>query len=745
MARRGVAGWYGWVLARLSWLVAAAGVCAAAAAVLYLPALRTSTGGAFGGAIPRGAPAAAAQREIVRSFHVPLLSDIAVVERDRNGLGVAEQVRLVRLAVRLSRHRAGYPQIRGAIPVTNAAGLFPSSREAGTTGILYVFITGPDAASRLQVVHRLIHRQFPHRHGVFVGVTGPVPAQVTQNALARSKLQMVELAAVVAIAVIVGVTFRCIGAAAVTLIGAIIAYLISIRLLGWVGQHAGVPVPGQLEPLLVVLVAGVMTDYSVFFLSAYRRTLAETGRPRDATAAATAQVTPIVATAGVAVAAGVATLKIARLDLFNRLGPGMAIAVAVSLLVAITVVPALMGTLGRLTFWPRRMAGLRPKAEESTRDRPRTVRARLIAAETDRRTAPVLLMLALAVLGAAAWRIAGIGTGADLVSGLPADAEPAQAAAAAGQGFSPGITAPTEILIRRHGIGDHRPELARLQRLLSHQPGVAGVIGPADVPVRRHFGIMLAHSGNAARYILILHQQPYGTAAIHTVQRLRRQLPDLARTAGLSHAHPAVAGFTAISADLVSITRTDLIHVGALALGVLLVILLIFLRAVAAPVLLLAASVLAVIAALGLTNWVFQDLLHQPGLTFYVPFAAAILLLSFGSDYNIFLIGRIWRDEAGQPLREGIFRGTTRASAPITTAGITLAISFALLALVPLAAFREFAFTMLTGILLDTFIVRSLLVPSLLTLLGGAASWPSHRLTDTHPPTDQTPTTPPRH
>ena len=125
-----------------------------------------------------------------------------------------------------------------------------------------------------------------------------------------------------------------------------------------------------------------------------------------------------------------------------------------------------------------------------------------------------------------------------------------------------------------------------------------------------------------------------------------------------------------------------------------------------------------------MTAFVFRELLGFGDLTYYVPFAAAVLLLSLGSDYNIFVVGRIWQEARTAPVREAIVRAAPRASAAISIAGIALAGSFALLALVPLRAFREFALTMSAGVLIDTFLVRTILVPALIRLVGDAGWWP---------------------
>jgi RND superfamily putative drug exporter len=147
--------------------------------------------------------------------------------------------------------------------------------------------------------------------------------------------------------------------------------------------------------------------------------------------------------------------------------------------------------------------------------------------------------------------------------------------------------------------------------------------------------------------------------------------------------------------------------------------LMVFLRGIVAPLYLLLSSALGLAAAMGLTVFVFQFVLGHDELTYYVPFAAAVLLLSLGSDYNVFVVGRIWDEAKLRPLREAIAVAAPRAAKTITIAGVVLASSFGLLAIVPLVQFREFAVVMAAGILIDALFVRSLLVPSLISLLGG--------------------------
>ncbi len=162
-------------------------------------------------------------------------------------------------------------------------------------------------------------------------------------------------------------------------------------------------------------------------------------------------------------------------------------------------------------------------------------------------------------------------------------------------------------------------------------------------------------------------------------------------------------------------------------MAVTLLLLILFLRSLLAPVYLLAASLLAVLATLGLTVVICDALFGSADLVFFVPFAAGVLLVSLGSDYNVFVVGRIWEEARTRSAREAVAVAAPRASRAITTAGIALAASFGLLALIPLEQFRQLAIFMAVGVVLDTVVVRSLLVPSLVALTGRAGMWPRHQ------------------
>jgi RND superfamily putative drug exporter len=704
-------------------------VLAAVAAVLLLPSIDEAQTGGLGDLAPNDADAIQAEIRSSELFGFPLLSRTLVVQRDPGGLSPAAQARIGTRAIALNRHAMpGLTRIGGALPIVNVVGAPPFARERSTTGITYLLF-GADVGrrERERLARELVERRVDRPADALVGVTGALPARTEQREKIKDALPLVELLTVLIVAVAVGLHFRALVAPLVNLVAIAIAYLVSMRMLASAGKAIGVSVPSEVEPVIVVLLFGVITDYSIFFLSRFRRRLGTGGSACDAAASATGDLVGIVVFAGLTVVGCSAALAVAELGFFQAFGPGLAIAVLVGMVVAITFVPAALAVLGHAVFWPSRPGRELPASAtvEETPDeqigRPLRSRALRIASRRPAATALVCLL----VLGAAATGLTRLDVGQTLMRGLPGDSEPRQAYAAASKGFAPGILSPTVLIVEQPLVArDERPALRRLQALIEGMPGVAEVVGPREQPVDRDLGAVFSATGNAVRYLIVLDADPLGATAIRRLRLLRDALPHMLDRVGLPTAAFSLAGDTALAEETVRKTTSDLARIAPATLAVALLALMVFLRSLVAPLYLVAASVLALAASLGAGVYVLQDLLGYEELTFYVPFTASVLLVALGSDYNVFLAGRIWQEADRRPLREAVAVAGARAATPITVAGIVLALSFALLALVPLRPFRELAFVISLGLLIDAFLVRTLLVPALITLIGPVSGWP---------------------
>ena len=575
----------------------------------------------------------------------------------------------------------------------------------------------------------------PHApSSAYVGVTGTQPAAEVRSNIIPDRLPWVTGATALLVALAVALHFRSPVAPLVNLAAVAIAFMVASRTLGWLGQTLGFAVPREVEPVAVVLLFGAVTDYSIFFLSRFRDRLREGLEGRDAAGRATADVIGIVLAAALVVVLATGSLVVAKLSLFQVFGPALGVAVLVGALVAATFVPAALAIGGRFVLWPN----ARPSGEQEEgghgaddADDERSLRARVARLAVHRplvSAAACVLILAAAATGLLRYELA-----TPIIQSLPADTEPQRAYNAATAGFpAAGAVSPTVAVVREPGLAGQQDRLAELGRLLETQPGVAAVFGPGDVPegLLEGFGenAFVSGSGDLARFLVVMEQDPLDERAVDALQRLQDRAPALLDRAGLGDAELLFGGDTALSAGLVERTLRDLWRVTPVALLATFLALALFLRSLVAPLYLVAVSVLALLGALGLNAYLYEPFFDPNAVTFFVPFAVAILLLALGSDYNVFLTGRVWEEAQERPLREAVEVASRRAAGPIATAGLILAGSFALLAIVPLATFRVAALTMALGLLLDAFLVRQLLVPALIVLVGRVSGWPGQRL-----------------
>ena len=735
---------------RFRWWVIIGWLVVVVVTTLLAPAFG-SRGDQLATVIPLDSPAIQAELRSIDAFGYPLSSRTVVVQRNPDGLDLYTQAESVLDAISVDQSPQPYPLL-GALPVTNTPPFFPGTSETNTAVLTYLFMKPTSSFEHQQraaedYVDRFLSAPDDH----VVGVAGSVPARAQQARLISKGVTLLELATVAVIALLVALNFKSVVAPLVALTASAMAFLVTMRLAETFGALIGVAVPAELEPLLVALLLGIVTDYTIFYIAALAARRRKGDDWDEAVTQAIADFTPIIIAAGVTVAAGTAALLAARSDFFRSFGPPMAFSVLVGVAVSVTLVPALLSILKHRVFLPSRpprggeggnwevigpvsrIAPVHREAWAGARARPEDGRGRglvgsMVDRLTRRRTAAIVLVACLAVLTAASLPLTHLRLGVGFTESLPPDNSVRAASKAAGAAFAPGITSPTTILLEGAGVAGRVDRLIHLQRLVERQQGVAAVLGPAQNLSRQQLGVFLAQDGGAARMLVVLEHDPLEAVAIEDVGALRDALPALIRESGLAGVRVGLVGDTALAEGLVRDTGNDLVRIALAALAVNLLLLVVFLRALVAPLYLLACSTLALTAALGTATWVFQDLLHQEGLTFYVPFAAAVLLVSLGSDYNIFGVGHVWDAAKRLPLIEALRESVPESTRAITAAGVTLAATFGLLAVIPLRAFRELAVTMTIGIIIDAVVVRSLLVPTLLTLVGPVSGWPGPNL-----------------
>jgi RND superfamily putative drug exporter len=710
----------GRVVVWLRFLIVPAWIAATVLAVTHLPSAFEAEAGELGNLLPRSSSALEVERKAIKTFGVPLLSRTIVVAREPGGFSAAQASAATRYIAAADRSEG--PHAVKAVPLADTPGMLGSGG-AATTIVTYLYLDPDLSEDESQESARRFAAGLERATSAGeVKVTGALPATRAETRIAESHLIWVELATALLVVAILALYFGSLGVPLLGLSTVAIAYLCADRVLGWIAERYGIAVPREAEPVIVALIFGVLTDYLVFFVSGYRQRLRQGERTSAAVSETAGELLPVILTAALMIAGATLTLLLSGVRFLSAFGPSMAAAVVVSALVAMTLVPAALAIFGRALLWPRGLGQQSSREgdedEQGEREAGEGSGARGLLLGFAVRLPVLTVILCIAILLAAASGLRHLELGNPVMRGLPETSEPRQGYDAAAAGIGPGVLGPTMLVLEGPGVAEREAELASLQANLEEDRLVTGVLGPADQPLPLRSGVMLAPDGNAARYVLALDGDPDGAAATEALSQLEAELPAMLERSGLRGVHTGVTGDTTIASELSDDTTTAFERVTPAALLVLLVLLWFLLRSWAAPLYLVGSSLLVVAAALGLTVYVFQDLLGYGELAFFVPVASAILLLALGADYNVFLISRIWQEAESQELRPAIRTAGIRAGRAITVAGFILALSFAAVALIPIQGFREIAFALCVGLLLDTLIARTLLVPAMVAIFG---------------------------
>jgi RND superfamily putative drug exporter len=730
--------WYAAVVIWGRWPIVLLWGAAVLASSLWLPTLSQAGGSGFAGFTQANSRAIKTEVESVKKFSVPVITRVMVVQHDPNGLSQATQRAVVQRALGIDQHKPQFADMGKrtlALPLINTgtAGMKVGHGKPGTTAVTILgFDPRISFSDQVAMAHRFIARHTARGDHV-VGVTGLYAGRVAQVHYITDHLTLLEIATIAAVLIVVALRFRSILAPLVTAVAAAVSFAVMSHVVAEYGARTGNAIPSDLEPLLIALVLGVVTDYTIFYLAGMQDRLGHGDGRLPAARIATAEFTPIVLTAGLTVSATVLSLLAAKLGFFRVFGPGMAITVGVAVLVSVTLVPALLAIFGRVMFWPSRPRPLAPTEADDPAAGPIDPdvlgwRGSLARFLTVRWVAVLVILGCLAGAWFAAAPARHMRLELGVTTSVPSSDQMRRAAVALGTGFPRGLLSPTVVLVRRPGVGNDLAALSRLERDIDRVPGVAAVLGPTQQAQTARYGAVVSKDRSAARFVVLFNTFPTGADAVASLRRIEDRMPAMVRAAGLTGVDVAYAGDTALTAEATDATTGSLRRIAIVAFAVDFVLLALFLRALVAPLYLLVTNTLAMLMALGITTYLFQDVLGYDGLVFYVPFAAFVLLLALGSDYNIFAVGSVWDEARNRDLRDAIAYAVPRSTSAITAAGIALAISFGLLAVVPLSPFQELGTVLGVGILLDAFVVRSLLVPALLGLFGKASGWPGKSL-----------------
>ncbi|WP_406195492.1 MMPL family transporter [Kitasatospora sp. NBC_01560] len=543
-----------------------------------------------------------------------------------------------------------------------------------------------------------------HSDGMTTHVTGPAGVGADQ-AEAFAGIDGTLLTATIGVVIILLLlTYRSPVLWALPLISAAGALVVSQAVIYLLAKHSGLTVNAQSAGILIVLVLGAGTDYALLLTARYREELRRHEDRHEAMAYALHRAGPAILASSATVIASMLCLLVAEMNSTRGLGPVCAIGVLVALAAMLTLLPALLVIVGRWVFWP-------VKPAFGTAEPTKSGRWAHVGAWIGRRPRKVWIGTALALgaccIGLVSLNATGLST-AGSFTGTPDSVVGQQVLE---QHFPGGTGAPLTVISTAGGV-------EAVRTVTQATPGVAGTSAPE------------VHEGQAL-FQATLADPPDSQAAKDTVDRVRTAV----------HAVPGadarVGGSTAVILDAGRAATHDNRTIIPLVLGVVMVILALLLRAVTAPLVLIGTVVLSYAAALGISAFFFEHVFHFEGQDNAFPLFVFVFLVALGIDYNIFLMTRVREESVHHGTRQGAVAGLAATGGVITSAGLILASTFAVLGTLPVVGFAEIGFAVALGVLLDTLVVRSVLVTALTMDLDRHLWWPSKLSRQVRSPEDE--------
>ena len=624
--------------------------------------------------------------------------------------------------------------------------------KAQKAGVVFSVLTSsPDAAATVAAVRATISgADLPS--GLRGHLTGQLPTAVdNQNSQAGAQ-QRTQILSSLVILVMLIIVFRAVLAPLVTLGPAVLVLQMAEHVIGGLAEH-GLQVSTVTQTMLVVLLLGAGTDYGLFLILRVREELARGAGPRAAIERAARYVGESITFSAGTVIVALLCLLFASFGLYSGLGPALAVGVAIMLLAALTLTPALLAVFGRAVFWP---APIR-HAER------RGLWARLADVVIARPV--VTLVLGVMFLGGLAVAAAGYtSSGFGGTSTGPAGSDSAAGTAAINAHYPVAVTSPTAVLLvykssvwagltpvqqAENGLGS-KPVFASVNGLLNPNgtpvstqqlqslyqqlgpPGQLPATPPPNSPVPpqqyaayRATSQFVSPDGKTVQfYTTLTAGPPTTTAALNAVPVVRGAVTSVQHAVGATDS--GVKGLAPASYDVSSVSSSNLKQIVPIVAALLALLLGLVLRSVIAPLYLVATVVLSYLAALGIAVLIFQGAAGDAGLDFVLPFLLFVFLMALGEDYNILVMSRIREEAHKAPLRQAVADAMHHTGTTVTSAGLILAATFGVAGLTGATTqIKELATAIALGVLLDTFFVRTLLVPAIVVLCGRWNWWPA--------------------
>lgn len=599
-----------------------------------------------------------------------------------------------------------------------------------------------------------------------VHLDGELADAVDNSKKSGSTDSQIQLGAVLFIIVLLVFIFRAPLAPIITLIPPLIVVALSGPVIAEAAKH-GLKVSSLAQLLLTVLIIGAGTDYGLFLIFRVREEIQAGLLPKNAIVKALSRVGETITFSAATVIAALLSLILATFQLYSNLGGPLAIGIGLMLLAGLTLLPALLAIFGRAVFWPSK------RTKEATRygfwGR--------VSSSVVQRPAPVLIVGILLFSGIALFATQYKSAGFGGTTSAPSGTDAAKGDALVSKHFPSDSQNPTGVIfVLPQSVWQNPSPLATIQTELAASPAFTHVTGPlnatgtaltpselstlyhkygAPVGLNGKTGaseIIATHPELAASPALLRQYEEYqilanlvskdgytveyavgltagspgSTAALNATPGIRTRIQHIAKDAHATNS--GVIGESTALYDISSISNSDLKRVVPVAIVVIGILLAILLRSLIAPLYLIVSVALSYFASLGVSVIVFEKIQHNPGLTFILPFLMFIFLLALGEDYNILVMTRIREEAHGLSLKKAVSKALTTTGTTVTSAGLVLAGTFGVFAVVGgkgNSEVAEIGLGLALGILMDTFLVRTLLVPATVVLLGKWNWWPT--------------------
>ena len=623
-------------------------------------------------------------------------------------------------------------------PVPHQAGLVPFDKmplpalkaqlsEDGSAMVTPVFFDKTAGAEQLEEGITGIEAQVKETFGVdpfasdlnkpelAARVTGPAGISVDATGLFKDADVSLLIATVLLVLVILLLIYRSPILAIIPLIAVGFAYGVISPVLGFMADKEWITVDSQAISIMTVLLFGAGTDYCLFIISRFRQDLREEKSKTAALLKAITQSSGAIAMSGITVVIAMLALLFAQYGAYHRFAIPFSLAIFIMFIASLTLVPALLAIFGRASFYP--FVPRTPEMEEErARSKGKPVKihkehkdnwiGRLVT-----RKPWTVVLAGLVLLGGLAAFSPQVKFTYDIMSSFPKDMSSREGFDIIGKQFSPGELAPVKVMVDTEG-----KDIQSLQESLSALPYISKIGEPAQ-------GIQ---NPNITAYDLEFNMNPYALEAMDHIPDLRAVAEQALEQGGVSspEAKVWISGQTATQYDTEQIGEHDTMLIIPIVIGMITLLLLLYLRSVIATIYLVLTVILSYFSALGLGWIVLHYGMGAEAIQGAIPLYSFVFLVALGEDYNIFMISSIWKKSRIMPLKQAIREGVHETGPVITSAGLILAGTFAVLATLPIQVLVQFGVITAIGVLLDTFIVRPFLVPAITTLFGKLAFWP---------------------